>query len=69
MIEKPFGQLKRGDMFQYQLADEPKSQLFIGMKVGVRTACDLTNGLICNIRGSSIVKYLPKAKIILDKHS
>ena len=68
MIEnKPFSELKRGDIFQYQLADEENCQPFIGMKVGVKTACDLTNGLICNIRSVSIVNYLPNAKKTLDK--
>ena len=61
---KPFRELKRGAIFQYQLADVKNSQPFIGMKVGITTACDLTNGLICNIRGASIVNYLPNAKII-----
>ena len=68
MVEnKPFNELTRGDIFQYQLADAENAQPFIGMKIGVKTACDLTNGLICNIRGASIVKYLPNAKKILDQ--
>ena len=69
MIEnKPFSELKRGDIFQYQLADEENSQPFIGMKVGIKTACDLTNGLMCNIRGASIVNYFPNARKTLDKY-
>lgn len=68
MVEnKPFRELKQGDIFQYQLADEENSQPFIGIKIGIKTACDLTNGLICNIRGASIVNYLPNAKKTLDK--
>jgi hypothetical protein len=64
---KPFRELKQGDIFQYQLADEENGQPFVGIKIGVKTACDLTNGLICNIRGASIVNYLPNAKKTLDK--